>query len=101
MQKIVENLARILRPGEGKGLILVQNGQHMRSCLDSKYFISVKKRNINIGGSVFSLITFQRSCIEFEQPKIGTDTWDKYEDFVCKRKTDCSLNETNEKRLRN
>ena len=77
--KVVEEIARILRPG-GRTVILIQSYQHLLACLDSVYFScqETSVRGVNIGGYVCVIITAVRSSVEFRQPLPRSDTWDTH-----------------------
>lgn len=61
---------------------MLQNYQHLMSCLNCMYFQDIKLRGVNIGGLVCAMVTFQRSDQPFALAALGTDTWDRHDSLL-------------------
>ena len=67
----IAEIARVLRPTTGRCVLLVQSHQHLVACLDSVYFSDIKVVGVNIGGYICSIVTAQRSKVEFQSVMVS------------------------------
>ena len=74
-------LARLLRPGCGRVVLLVQSHQHLAACLDSVYFNDIKVVGVNIGGYICSVVTANRTSRVFV-PTFSTPMEDQHIDLT-------------------
>jgi len=65
--RYVEEIARVLRPREGRCVFLTQSHQHLLACLDSLYFRvgDIQVKAVNIGGYVCYVVLARRSITPF------------------------------------
>ena len=77
--QMVEQVARVLRPGTGRAVFLLQSAQQLLSSLDCEYFkpFTTESRGVNIGGYVCVAVVAYRSEKVFVEPKKSSEMWER------------------------